>query len=90
MAYTDVFSGQHGGLNAPYRNAVAITPHDTNELAVLPRALMARTTAGIVDVMMADDTVSTIIYLPLGVPVPVRARIVKITGIVAAGIVALW
>lgn len=88
---TDEYSTQRD-LNGPYRKSVAITPHDTNELAVLPRALMARTTAGIVEVVLADDPTTNVvtIYLPLGVPVPVRARIVRSANIVAAGIVALW
>lgn len=88
MPIVDDFEGTIAGLTAPYTKGAAITPHDTNELAVLPRALMAFTTAGTVPVTTSGGSDITI-YLPLGVPVPVRAKVVK-TGGTAVGIVALW
>lgn len=79
----------NGIAGGPYQHGADITPHDTNELAVLPFALMATTTAGKVTVVTAaGDTCS--IYLPLGVIVKVRARVVKATGATAAGVTALW
>lgn len=79
----------NGIPGGPYQHGADITLHDTSELAVLPFALMATTTAGKVTVITAGgDTCS--IYLPLGVAVQVRARVVKATGATAAGVTALW
>ncbi len=73
----------------PYQNGFAITPHDTNELAFVTSALVAYTTAGLIDVItVKGDTVR--IYLALGVPFPIRARIVKTSAAVAAGISGLY
>ncbi len=75
--------------DGPYTHGANLTLHDTNELAVIPYALMATTTAGKVTVVTAaGDTCD--IYLPLGVAVKVRARIVKSTNAVAVGVTALW
>jgi hypothetical protein len=77
------------GMTSPYTRGTNLTLHDSNELATLPRALMATTTAGVVTVItIGGDTIT--IYLPLGICVPVRAKVVKATGAVAAGVVALW
>lgn len=75
--------------DGPYVHGLDVTPSDTVELAVLPFALMATTTAGKVTVVTAAGDTCTI-YLPLGVAVKVRARLVKAAGVVAAGITALW
>lgn len=75
--------------DGPYPHGANITPHDTNELTVLPFALMATTTAGKVTVVGAGGETFDV-YLPLGVAVKVRAKIVKATGAAAAGITALW
>lgn len=77
------------GWRASYDHGAAVTLHDTNLLATIPRALMATTTAGIVTVVSKGGETFNI-YLPLGVAVPVRAKIVKSTGATAVGVVALW
>lgn len=75
--------------DGPYIHGANITPHDTNELTTLPFALMATVTAGKITVVTAGgETVD--LYLPLGVAVKVRAKIVKATAAVAAGVTALW
>lgn len=85
----DTFATNQLGLESPAVHAATITPHDTNELAFVSRGLMAITTAGIITVVtLAGDTVT--VYLPLGVVVPIRVRIIKSTSAVAAGIVSLW
>jgi hypothetical protein len=85
----DPFPNNVLGPTAPAENGFAITPHDTNELAFITRALVAYTTAGLIDVVtVKGDTVR--IYLALGVPFPIRARIVKTTSAVAAGISGLY
>lgn len=89
IANDELFATSIVGLNSPYTHGADITLHDTNELAVLPRALMATTTAGKVTVILASGD-TCVIYLPLGVAVACRARVVKSTSAVAAGVTALW
>ena len=85
----DNFATHQAGLDSPYANGADVTLHDTNELTVVSRALMATTTAGKVTVVLVSgDTCN--VYLPLGVAVKVRARIVKSTSATAAGVTALW
>jgi len=89
MAVSDPFASHTTGLDSPAENGFAITPHDSNEVAFVTRALVAYTTAGIIDVVtVKGNTVR--IYLALGVPFPIRARIVKSTDAVAAGISGLY
>lgn len=73
----------------PYIHGADLTLNDATELTVIPTALMATTTAGKVTVVTQGGDTCTL-YLPLGVAVPVRAKIVKATGAVAAGVTALW
>lgn len=75
--------------NGPYQHGADLTPNDTVELAVYSSALMATTTAGKVTVVSVGGETFNV-YLPLGVAVPVRAKIVKAAGLTAAGITALW
>lgn len=89
MAAENTFANHALGLDSPAENGFAITPHDTNELAFVTRALVAYTTAGLIDVVtVRGDTVR--IYLALGVPFPIRAKIVKATSAAAAGISGLY
>ncbi len=90
MALAEEPNGPLGAIpGGPYGRAFAITPHDTNEIAFITSALMAYTTAGLINIVTAGgDAVS--IYLPLGVLVKVRARIVKSTSAVAAGITGFY
>jgi hypothetical protein len=89
MAAINDFANHQSGLDSPAENGFAITPHDTNEIEHVTRALVAYTTAGIIDVVtVRGDTVR--IYLALGSPFPLRAKIVKSTAAVAAGITGLY
>jgi hypothetical protein len=89
MPIIDPFEGHESGLGGPYKHGAAITPHNSNELATLPRALVAYTTAGTCAVTLAGGEEVTV-YLALGIPVEVRAKVVKATGTTAVGITALW
>lgn len=85
----DTFATHQVSLDGPYENGFAITPNDSTELAFVTRALVAYTTAGLIDVVtVRGDTVR--IYLALGQPFRIRARIVKSTAAVAAGISGLY
>lgn len=89
MAAVDTFANHTPGLDSPYENGFAITPHDTDELAFVTRALVAYTTAGLIDVVTVKGN-AVRIYLALGVPFRIRAKIVKSTSAVAAGISGLY
>lgn len=89
MAAAEPYGPVNPSPDGPYPHGADVTLHDTNELAYISSALMATTTAGKVTVVTAcGDTCN--IYLPLGVAVKVRARIVKAAGATAAGVTALW
>lgn len=73
----------------PYQHGADLTLNDTAELAIYSSALMATTTAGKVTVVSVGGETFNV-YLPLGVAVPVRAKIVKSTNATAQGVTALW
>jgi hypothetical protein len=89
MAAQEPYGPVQPSPDGPYSHGAAVTLNDVNELATLPFALMATTTAGKVTIVSAGGETFDV-YLPLGVAVKVRAKIVKATGATAAGVVALW
>lgn len=86
MPAVDTFQGLTGG---PYVNGAAVTPHDTNELTYITRAIYIGGAGNVVLVTVGGDTL-TLIGLPVGTLFPVRAKIVKSTSTTATNIVALW
>lgn len=86
MAAVDTFQGLTGG---PYVNGAAVSPHDTNELTYVTRAIYIGGAGNIVLVTVGGDTL-TLIALPVGTVFPVRAKIIKNTSTTATNIVALW
>ena len=74
---------------APARNCASVTPHNTTELANLPKALFIGG-AGTVSLIAADDTVAVSFVCPAGAILPVRAKVVRATGTTATDIVALF
>ena len=70
------------------RSLRAVTPHDTNELPFIPKALRFDA-AGTVSIIAADDTAPVTLTVIAGEVLVVRARIVRATGTSATGIVAL-
>jgi len=92
MAAADPLTGYTVGPEAPADDAASVTPHDTNELAFVTRALYVGT-AGDVTVTMAGTGASiTFKAVPAGTILPIRVKIVLDTGTTqAAGdIIALW
>lgn len=89
MAAAEPYGPVQPSPDGPYNHGANLTLHDTDELSIIPFALMATTTAGKVTIVSAGGETFDI-YLPLGVAVKVRAKIVKTTGAVAAGVTALW
>jgi hypothetical protein len=53
------FAGHAKGLSSPSDKWVTVTPHDTNELAFLPRAIAVGSTAGTVIAVDRDGNEAT-------------------------------
>jgi len=75
--------------SSPSTKAFSVTPHDSNELSEVAKALYVGG-AGDVSVILRDDnTAVTFKAVAAGTILPVRARIVRVTGTTATYIVAL-
>lgn len=74
--------GRDAQYLGPLRRFASITPHDTNELAFLTRAIFIETTGPVVFVD-EHGTAITIPGLTGGVWHPIRAKIIKDTGTTA-------
>lgn len=72
----------------PGRKLFAITPHNSNELSSIPRALWVGT-GGDLSVIAQDDTVAVTLKVQSGSLVPVRVKVVKATGTTATDIVGV-
>lgn len=85
----DAFSFNSAAAVDPARQAFTITPHDSDEIAVLPRAIYVGTGGTLV--LRAVDSAAdvTLKNLSAGQVVDVRARYVRATGTTAADLVAL-
>ena len=68
-------------------SAVAVTPHDTTELAVVTRALYVGG-AGNVSLLMGDGTTVILSGVTAGSMLPIRVRRVNATSTTATNIVA--
>lgn len=77
----------------PAQNAVAVTPHNTNELTFVTRGLYVGGAGNIV-VIMADDLTGaapvTFTGVLAGTILPIAVRRVNSTNTTATSIVALW
>lgn len=86
---TDQFLNRGDQVSAPARRALAVTPHDTNALADLPKALFVGTGGAIV--MRGVDSAADVTFrnVASGAVLPFRPLYVRATGTTAADIVAL-
>ncbi len=87
MPAADLFSGHSKGLDAPYDVAEAITPHDTNDLVNITRAIYVGGAGNIAATVGKTDVTFTAV--PVGTVLRVRASKVKATGTTATGLVGL-
>ena len=87
MAAIDRFPGTQSSTGSATRLR-AITPHDTNELEYLTAAIIPGSD-GFISVVAAFDTAAVVVPVKAGVPLGVRAKIVKATGTTATGLIAL-
>ncbi|MGY6637337.1 MAG: spike base protein, RCAP_Rcc01079 family [Erythrobacter sp.] len=85
----DPFEHYSDSVTAPAKAAFAITPDDTAELPVTPRAIFIGTGGDLV--LRAVDSDADVIFanLPNGAILPVRARAIRASGSTAANIVGL-
>ena len=71
------------------RNAVAVTPHDTNAIAPIPYALFVGTGGTVVLRAQGSSADATFKNVPSGTHLLVQAKYVRATGTTASDIVAL-
>ena len=88
MPAIDQHDWKFESLNAPADNAEAVTPHDTNTLAYVSRALWVGG-AGNITVVMKDGTTILFSGVPAGAWMPIRVSQVRATGTTATNIVAV-
>jgi hypothetical protein len=86
----DQYAGMVDSMTAPARRAVAVTPHDTNPLLDIPKALFVGT-GGILTMRGAGDVADQVWKnVPDGTVLPFRAHYVRASGTTAADILALY
>lgn len=73
----------------PARNAVAVMPSDTVDLATVPRAICVSADGNVVLVMSGNSQEVTIAMVA-GSLYPLAPTRIKATGTTATGIVAVW
>lgn len=83
------YRGKTFELDGPFHKAVAVTPDDANDLALICRGLMVGG-AGNIKVTFADDTTPVTIAVQPGFTYRFMASRVWATSTTATGIVALY
>ncbi len=79
----------HGGVGQPASNAFAITPHDTNYLTAVTRAIYVGGAGNIEVQTMGGETV-VFTAVPVGTILPIRAARVKATSTTATLLIGLY
>lgn len=77
-------------LSDPATNLAAITPDDEAELEYLTRAIYVGTGGDLVLIGADDSSAVTLVGVPSGTVLPIRAKIVMETGTTADDLVALF
>lgn len=85
---SDGFKQFSDSPSAPARQAFAISPHDSEELSPLPKALFVAG-AGSLTLCAADSSADVSLSVGAGQILPIRARFIRATGTTASGIVGL-
>ncbi len=89
MAATDTHEFASGGLNGPFQNAAAVSPHDDNDLTNVSAAIQVGGNAGNI-VMITQGGSTVTLAFAAGQIMPIRATRIKATSTTATGIVTLW
>ncbi len=85
----DAFANSADSVSAPATRAVAVTPHDSNPITDVPKALYVGT-GGTITMRGIGTTDTVWKNVASGSVLPFRARYVRATGTTAADIVALY
>lgn len=86
----DQFSNSADQVSAPATRAVGVTPHDSNALADIPKALFIGT-GGNLTMRGVNGTADQLWKnVPSGSVLPFRAQYVRATGTTAADLLALY
>jgi hypothetical protein len=89
MPAADPFSSFAAALGSPVVAGFAVTPHDTNELPTVTRAVYVGG-AGALKVDMANGDTLTFAGVPAGTLLPFRVKKVHATGTSATSIIGLY
>ena len=91
MAITGIndFAKNASKLDDPGTRAYEITPHNTNQLARIPRAIIVGAAGNVECYLIGDESTAVTIYCAAGVPIPIRPFRILATGTAATGIVGL-
>lgn len=84
----DKFTRVSDDVGHPARQAFAVTPHATNEVDPLPKALLIGGAGNIV-LRAVDSAADVTIAVVAGQLLPIRAQFVRASGTTATGIIAL-
>lgn len=87
---TDQFSHHADQVSAPATRASAVTPHDSNALTDIPKALFVGTGGHIAMRGVNGSADQLWKNVPSGAVLPYRAQYVRATGTTAADILALY
>lgn len=80
----DKFSLQADGAGAPARRCFVITPHASNELPFVTKAIRAPSD-GFIVLCAVDDTVDVVHPVLAGERIDVRAKYVRVAGTTVSG-----
>jgi hypothetical protein len=86
----DQFENFRAGLSSPATRAVAITPHDSNDLADVTRGLYVGVSGDVRVILAGDTSAVTLTGLAAGMVHPLRVKRVLSTSTTATGIVGLY
>ena len=87
---TDQFSNSADQVSAPATRAVSVTPHDSNALSDIPKALFVGTGGNITMRGVNGSADQLWKNVPSGSVLPFRAQYVRATGTTAADLLALY
>ena len=80
---------QQSRNSGPYSEALAVVPHNTNELTYVTRAIYVGVAGDVKVNLYGSGTGIVFKAVPVGI-LPIRATLVASTGTTATNIVALW
>lgn len=86
----DAFANSADAPHAPATRAVAVTPHDTNPLTDIPKALYVGSAGNIAMRGLNGSADQSWKNVPAGAILPYRAQYIRATGTTAADILALY